>query len=140
MTRARALAVAVMTLAMLAPAFMIMPAHAADDSAATDEEGRAVYETHCLTCHQADGGGVPMMQPELWHSPRANGPASALIRFVLQGSAGLAPEDRTFTNEMPGFSQLSDQDLAAVLTYIRSNFENDAPQITPSDVAKGRNP
>ncbi len=104
------------------------------------ETGRTVYETHCLVCHQADGGGVPMMQPELWQSSRINGPSAPLIRFMLEGSAGLAPAERSYSNEMPGFSQLSNQDLAAVLTFIRSNFKNDAPQITPSDIAAARNP
>ncbi len=125
---------------LIMPAFMATKGLAGGNETESGETGRAVYETHCLVCHQADGGGVPMMQPELWNSPRTNGPATDLIRFVLAGSAGLAPEDRAYTNEMPGFSQLNDQDLAAVLTYIRSNFENDAPKITPSDVAKGRKP
>lgn len=104
------------------------------------QDGRALYETHCLVCHQADGGGVPMMQPELWQSPRINGEADDLIRFVLQGTVDFAPEDRAYPNAMPGFSYVNDRDLAAILTYIRSNFDNDAPEITANDVAAVRTP
>ncbi|GER07271.1 hypothetical protein GCM10007972_14800 [Iodidimonas muriae] len=100
--------------------------------------GKAVYEQHCLSCHQADGGGVPMMQPELWGSRRINGPDTALIDFVLGGSASLPDEERAYSNEMPGFDHLSDAELAAVLSYIRSRFENDAPAIAARDIAARR--
>ncbi|WP_281301289.1 MULTISPECIES: cytochrome c [unclassified Iodidimonas] len=111
-------------------------AAAADDSLST--HGKAVYDQHCLVCHQADGGGVPNMQPELWSSPRLNGPAPALIRFILHGSADLPPEQRSHDNIMPGFATLFDEDLAALLSYLRQTFDNEAPAITAAQIARVR--
>lgn len=106
--------------------------------ALAEPDGAMLYEQQCLVCHQADGGGVPNMQPELWNSPRANGDPAAMIDFLLGGSASLAPEDRLYDNDMPGFDYLSDQELAALISYVRSHFDNQGGAVAPADVAARR--
>jgi len=101
--------------------------------------GERLYAQHCRVCHQANGSGVPMMQPALRNAGRVTGPKGDLIAFVLEGSAGLAPAERQYDNDMPGFAHLDDAELAAVLTYIRQNFDNAASAVTPEDVAAVRN-
>ncbi len=85
------------------------------------ERGRALYERHCLACHQTDGGGVPDMQPALRGSPIVTGAPELLVRWTLIGT----PEGRgpgLWANAMPGFAQLSDRDLGDLLTYVRFAF------------------
>ena len=103
-----------------------------------DPLGAEVYETHCLQCHQAEGTGVPNMQPSLVGSKKALSDAPALISFTLKGSADLDPSETIYTNVMPGYDFLSDSELAAVLSYIRQSFGNDAPPIREADVAAAR--
>lgn len=108
------------------------------------ELGPAVYADHCLTCHQADGGGVPFLQPPLGPPEAMDGPSlvvgpvAPLVEFLLLGSAARGQAAGAWGNDMPGFEYLSDDELAAVATYIRSNFGNDAGPVAPADVADGR--
>ncbi len=103
--------------------------------------GEALYRRHCLTCHQADGGGVPFLQPSLLASPIVTGPADLLIRWTLQGSPDPAAPG-PWANAMPGFASLSDEALAALLTYIRRDFDHglEPPPsaVTREDVAAAR--
>ncbi|WP_374764161.1 c-type cytochrome [Yunchengibacter salinarum] len=85
-------------------------------------DGEALYRTHCASCHMVDGGGVPMMQPALIDSPRANGDKGAVVALILRGSA--AVENSQFNNEMPAFKQLTDDEIAALATYVRTHFNN----------------
>lgn len=103
-----------------------------------EPDGEALYRQHCLVCHQADGWGVPNMQPELWNSPRANGDADAMILFLLTGSASLPPSERRADNDMPGFDYLRDEELAAVISYVRTHFDNDGGPVSVSDVRAAR--
>lgn len=106
--------------------------------AAKDGEGQRLYAQHCRVCHQANGGGVPMMQPSLRGAPRVVGSKEDLIAFLLEGSAGLAPDERQYDNVMPGFAHLEDAELAAVLTHVRRNFGNSASAVMAEDVAAMR--
>lgn len=101
-------------------------------------DGAALYAEHCLVCHQADGGGVPFLQPGLAGSAKLNGPVPDLVAFLLTGSASLAPEERRFDNDMPGFDALSDAELAALLTHVRTHFGNSASPVIAAEVAAAR--
>ena len=90
---------------------------------AAAEDGAALYASHCLTCHQADGYGVPFMQPPLVGSEMLAGPAEGLIAFVLTGNQG--PGE--WANPMGSFSFLSDAEMAAVLSYSRSTYADAEP-------------
>lgn len=101
--------------------------------------GQKLYARHCLSCHQADGGGVPNMQPAIAGGSWVKGDAKALALFVMSGgfdSAGR--KDSENGNVMPPFRQLSDDDLAGILTYIREKFGPGASPVSAADVAGAR--
>jgi cytochrome c oxidase subunit II len=75
--------------------------------------GAKVYAANCQVCHQANGTGLPPSFPSLVGSKVATGPIDAHITQVLKGK-----------NAMPPFPQLSDADVAAVVTYERNAFGN----------------
>jgi len=89
-------------------------------------DGGGVYADTCAMCHQPDGAGIPGTFPALTESEIASGDASSMISFVLGGSGA-----------MPAFSYLSDEDLAAVLSYVRSEFAG-ATEISEEEVAAER--
>lgn len=80
------------------------------------EKGEKVYATSCAACHQLTGAGIPGVFPGLVNSPIATGPVEDHIDIVFNGKTGTA---------MAAFKvQLSDTDLAAVITYERNSFGN----------------
>jgi mono/diheme cytochrome c family protein len=103
------------------------------------DRGKLVYQQVCLTCHQADGGGVPNMNPPLVKSAWVVGDKKRLINVVLKGFVEkVAINGNYYNNNMPAQISLSDQQVADVLTYIRTNFGNKAGPILPKDVAVQR--
>lgn len=100
-----------------------MPAAAVD--------GREIYSRDCLACHMSDGRGVPGMNPALVGSPWVAGPADALAGFVLTG--GYGPDVL-----MARFDYLSDEELAALLSYIRAEFAGIAEPVVATQVARMR--
>lgn len=98
------------------------------DTAALIERGEKVYRANCAACHQANGMGVPGAFPAINGSRVATGPIAEHIRVVLNGRPGTA---------MAAFGgQLSDAEIAAVVTYQRNAWDNrmgDAAQ--PAEVA-----
>lgn len=99
--------------------------------------GKAVYETTCLACHQADGGGVPNMNPPLVKTKWVLGDKKALAKIVLKGLQGgeIDIDGDKFHNPMPPQeSTLTDQEIADVLTYVRNSFGNKAPMVTVAEV------
>ena len=105
---------------------------------AQDDAGKTGYETHCAVCHQYDGGGVPFMQPELFERPRANGAKGGVIDMILFGSKAPGAGQGEYSNEMPSFDFLSDKEIAAIATYVRTNFENNGGAVTADDVKPRR--
>ncbi len=101
----------------------------------TVEPGAAIYTQYCLTCHQADGGGVPKLNPSLRGSSWVSGDKNRLISVLLKGLANATIDDEEYDNAMPAHDFLTDQQIADVLTYIRYNFTNKADPIRPQDVA-----
>lgn len=101
--------------------------------------GKKVYQKNCLTCHQADGGGVPKINPPLINAAFVKGDAHKLIQWVLLGSIQKVPIDgKYYSNNMPAQATLKDQDIADVLTYIRNNFKNKASAISANEVKETR--
>jgi mono/diheme cytochrome c family protein len=96
--------------------------------------GKRVYN-NCSTCHQPDGSGVAGVYPPLTGSEWVTGSTDALVRILLHGVNGpLVVNGETYNAEMPAWSQLSDEQIAAVLTYIRSSWGNAAETISPETV------
>ena len=110
-------------------------AAAADDPNKTWTEaelmakGATVYAANCVACHQANGKGVPGAFPALEGSKIVNGPADAQIALVLHGKTGTA---------MPAWKQLSDAEIAAVITYTRNSWGNKSGDVLPPAVKTAR--
>ena len=78
--------------------------------------GQKVYQANCMSCHQAEGQGIPGMFPAIAGSDVATGGIDTHIKTVMDGVEG---------SMMTSFSQvLSDADIAAVITYQRNAFGN----------------
>lgn len=108
-------------------------------AAPSSEEGVSLYKQHCLSCHQADGSGVPSLYPALSGDERVVGEAEPLIEVILLGSKGPFSVDKDkYIGAMASYKFLSDEDIANVLTYIRTNFTNDAGPISAEQVKEVR--
>ena len=101
--------------------------------------GKAVYTKYCLTCHQADGGGVPNMNPPLEKTEYVLGDKNRLINIILRGlDKEIEINGDTYVNPMPSHDFLKDKEVADVLTYIRNSFGNKASAVTAAEVKKAR--
>ena len=97
--------------------------------------GKKVYESYCLACHMADGGGVPRMNPPLTKTVYVLGDKKRLIGIVLNGmDEPLEIDGETYSNVMAPHNFLKDQEIADVLTYVRNSFGNKASAITAEEV------
>jgi len=111
----------------------------AGTSSASVANGRKIYIRYCLSCHQADGGGVQNMNPPLIGTSYVLGDKARIIGIVLDGfNQGVEIGGQTYTNAMPSFKYLKDKDVADVLTYIRSHFTNKASAVKPIEVTSKR--
>jgi mono/diheme cytochrome c family protein len=100
--------------------------------------GKALFSANCITCHQATGLGVPGQYPPLAGSEVEIGDATnQLIAIVLKGLQGpVVIEGKPFNNAMQAWEgQYTDSQLASILTYVRSDWGNNAPPIT-ADMVK----
>ena len=100
--------------------------------------GKALFSANCITCHQATGQGVPGQYPPLAGSEVELGDATNhLIAIVLKGLQGpVVVEGKPFNNAMQAWeAQYTDSQLASILTYVRSDWGNNAPPIT-ADMVK----
>ena len=105
----------------------------------TRTPGQKLYGRHCLSCHQADGGGVPNMQPAIAGGTWVTGDAKALALFVMTGGfASAGRKESENGNVMPPFRQLPDADLAQILTFIREKFGAGAAPVSEAEVAAAR--
>jgi mono/diheme cytochrome c family protein len=99
------------------------------------EDGAQVYNTLCVACHGPDGKGLNGLPP-LVGSDWPKGQAARSIKIVLNGLEG--PVDvagKTYNIAMPPQGAvLSDEKIAAALTYVRKNFANGAGAVTPDEV------
>ena len=107
-------------------------------AAAAVPDAKDSYDTNCSSCHMPDGKGVPGQQPPLQGSRFVAGPPQPLIRLVLEGSAWRTDKRPTWPNEMPTFEDLRDEEIAAILTYVRGSFGNKAGAVTPAQVKAAR--
>lgn len=101
--------------------------------------GNQLYTKHCGTCHQADGNGVRGMFPPLSGNEKVTGASDELIKIVLFGMEGpIVVNGRNYNQPMPPQSYLSDKQIADILTFIRSSWDNKASALTPAEVLKAR--
>lgn len=103
--------------------------------------GKAVYGRICAACHLGNGKGVPGNNiPPLTGSAFANGESHIPILIVLHGFKGPIERNGVAINgQMAAWKdQLSDDDIANVLTYVRSSFGNSGPAVVAADVTAAR--
>jgi mono/diheme cytochrome c family protein len=101
--------------------------------------GANLYAQNCAACHGASGSGVPGAFPPLPHDPvvTAANPAQH-IAVVLHGLHGKAINGTSYSSQMPSFSQLSNDDIAAIIDHERTSWGNNAPTVTPQQVQRAR--
>ena len=101
--------------------------------------GKKVYDAVCLACHMRNGTGVPGMHPPITESDFVNGDPEKLIKIVLQGLSGeVEIKGEIYNSIMPPQAQLTDQQIADVLTFVRGSFGNTSGAITVDQVKKVR--
>jgi len=95
---------------------------------AQELDGKVLFAKNCSACHQRGGTGIEGAFPALKGNPFVQSEATPVITTVLKGRAG-----------MPTFaSSLADEKIAAILSYVRQAWGNQAGAITPDDVAAVR--
>lgn len=103
------------------------------------ELGKALYEATCAGCHQPHGFGQDGLAPPLVDSEWVAGSVPVLTRIVLHGARGpFTVLGKKWDADMPSFGMLDDEQLAAVLTYIRREWEHGYDPVEPATVAKIR--
>lgn len=109
-------------------------------------DGAQIFAAQCAACHQASGAGLPGVFPPLAASEWVTGKDSVAAQILLHGISGsLTVKGVVYKGEMPTFKdKLNDAEIAAVLTYVRSNFGNAAGKVdatlvkTEREVGKDR--
>jgi cytochrome c oxidase subunit 2 len=98
-------------------------------------KGEKVYAANCAVCHQANGKGVPGAFAPLDGSETVTGPKAEQINVLLHGK-----KSGKFPAEMPAWKQLSDTDIAAVITYTRNSWSNKPAEniVQPAEVLAAR--
>ncbi len=108
-------------------------------SGATAIDGAAVYSSKCVACHQSSGLGVAGVFPPLAGAEWVVGDEKILANILLHGVNGkMEVKGVVYQGLMPAWKSLSDDELAALLTYIRSSWGNTAPAISASIIAQQR--
>jgi mono/diheme cytochrome c family protein len=102
---------------------------------ASIDRGKAVYMKQCLACHQADGTGVPHLNAPLAGATAVVGKDKGkIIGIILNGLKGVEIDDEEYSNPMAPHKELTDQQIADVLTYVRNTWTNKASAVTPAEV------
>ncbi|OGX88518.1 c-type cytochrome [Hymenobacter glacialis] len=96
--------------------------------------GKTLYVQNCLSCHQADGGGVDRINAPLTKTTWVLGDKAPLVKVLLNGMQGVEIDGERYANVMPAFDYLTDQQLADVLTYVRNSFGNKASAVKATEV------
>jgi mono/diheme cytochrome c family protein len=102
--------------------------------------GGRIYADECSACHASNGQGAPGLFPALAGSAAVQQvDATSLTRVTLRGARSSGTDRAPTAPAMPAFGWLlSDDEVAAVLTYVRNSWGNAAPPLTASDVSKLR--
>jgi mono/diheme cytochrome c family protein len=113
------------------------PVKAAGAAAAVD--GKLLYGSKCAACHQATGLGVPGVFPPLAASEWVTGDEKILTHIMLHGINGdLEVRGTIYKGAMPAWKSLADEELAAIMTFIRGEWGNKAPEVLPDTVKAQR--
>ena len=120
------------------------PELAAVEPAGTEAEvavsGAQVYSSRCANCHQSNGQGVSGAFPPLDGTDWVTGDKGRIVRILLHGMQGeVDVQGVTYNGVMPAWgSQLSDAEIAAVITHVRQSWSNSASEVVADEVRRVR--
>ena len=99
------------------------------------EKGKLVFMQICAVCHQTNGQGLPNVFPPLAGSDFLMADKARSIRIVLRGTSGpIIVNGTTYDSVMPPVVQLTDDQVANVLTYVRNSWRNTGEAVAPDEV------
>jgi len=103
------------------------------------ENGKKIYQTRCLVCHQADGGGVPNMNAPLDGSTNVVGNDIArLVKIIKNGfNERVELDGLYYSNSMTPNPDMTPAQISDVLSYIRTSWSNKATKVTIAQVQQG---
>ena len=97
--------------------------------------GRPLFSVYCAGCHQPNGEGLAGLAPPLADSAWLRGGPEPAIKIVLHGVAGpLEVRGETWNLAMPGLPVLDDEQVAAILSFVRATYGNEREVVTPAQV------
>jgi nitrite reductase (NO-forming) len=103
------------------------------------DAGHVLYHGTCSVCHQDNGAGLPGVFPPLARSDYLLADKRRAIEIVLNGLSGpVTVNGQAYSSVMPPMSQLNNDEIANILTYVLNNFGNDDGVVTAEEVAKVR--
>ena len=118
---------------------LLRPPVVAAAGAPAGVDGKQLYGAKCAACHQASGLGVAGVFPPLAGAEWVVGDEKVLTSILLHGLQGeIVVKGNTYKGVMPPFGTLADEEIAAVLTYIRSDWGNKAAPVLATTVAAQR--
>ena len=107
------------------------------NSTSSLKNGKVVYMTYCTSCHMEDGNGLQGAFPSLVKTGNLND-KNKLVKIVLQGMRGpIMVKGVKYDTEMAAIN-MSDQEVADVINYIRNSWGNKAPQIKVTNVTSAK--
>ncbi|MCX6289931.1 MAG: cytochrome c [Bacteroidetes bacterium] len=103
------------------------------------ENGKKIYQTRCLVCHQADGGGVPNMNAPLDGSTNVvSSDIGRLVKIIKNGfNERVELDGLYYSNSMTPNPDLTPAQISDVLSYIRTSWSNKATKVTIAQVQQG---
>jgi mono/diheme cytochrome c family protein len=109
---------------------------AAAKNPASASDGAVVYIANCSSCHQTNGQGISGAFPPLAGNATVTGNPIAVIAIVKDGLEGrLDVNGQAYSGIMPRWrGVLTDEQIASVITYVRSSWKNNAPGVSVADV------
>lgn len=116
------------------------PAMQSESVTSDVDAGKAIYQRHCAACHQPNGMGVPKFYPPLAQNETMKGDPQKLIHILLNGMAGeIIVNEQSYNGIMAPYQNLSDQEIADVLNYVRQQMNGVSGQpVEASQVANMR--
>jgi mono/diheme cytochrome c family protein len=141
-----AVAPTVLGATLMAVAVLTARGFAAEHETVTYPLGAASFQTNCVVCHGASGGGLPGLAPPLLSYPAryAASPEGRrqLAMTVLYGMIGdVTVDDKHYNFQMPDFARLDDATLAATLNFVVFDLDHaptDVKPLTPGEIAAER--
>lgn len=101
--------------------------------------GKVLYQGTCSTCHQVNGEGIPDVFPPLVKSDYLMADKKRSIEVVLNGLSGaVTVNGKQYNSVMPPMSQLNDDEIANILTYVRNAFGNSGDAVSTAEVTEVR--